>query len=350
VIRRSIALACAALAFGAAACSSQPPAPSGGPNGARATLVGAGSTFDYPLFSRAFYQYSQLHPGVTVNYQSIGSGGGIQQFTAKTVDFGATDVPMGSKELAAVAGGAAAIVQIPVTLGGVVVSYNVPDAPANLRLDPAVLSNIFLGKIANWNDPAISGLNPGAHLKSLPIAVVHRADGSGTTYIFTSYLSAVSPQWKTVVGVGKTVAWPAASSVGAKGNEGVAGQIRNTPGAIGYIELSYATQNSMPAAALQNASGAFVIASENSVKAAAAAKPSVSAKDFAIVNEPGASAYPIAGYSWVLLYRHYPDAGKQAALYDLFRWLLRDGQQYAASVSYVPLPPNVAAAAQQQLR
>jgi len=333
----------------AAACAGQSgKLPQSG--GAASQLVGAGSTFDYPLFSRAFYQYSQLHPAVSVNYQSIGSGGGIEQFTKKTVDFGATDVPMGAKELAAVAGGAAAVVQIPVALGGVVVAYNVPGAPAHLRVAPDVLGGIYLGAIRDWNDPAIAKLNPAAHLKSLPIIVVHRADGSGTTYIFTDYLSAVNPAWKRASGKGKTVTWPAASAVGAKGNEGVAGQIRNSPGAIGYIELSYAMQNDIPFAALENKAGNFVLPSLESVKAAAAAKPNVSANDFSIVNQPGAHAYPIAGYSWALLYKRYPDAAKQKALHDLFRWLLTDGQRYAASVDYVPLPPNVSGAAVQLLK
>jgi len=337
-----LAVCLLAAATIAAACSGQsrqtPPA--GG--AAAIQLVGAGSTFDYPLFSRAFYQYSRLHPNVSVNYQSIGSGGGIQQFTKKTVDFGATDVPMGSKELAAIEGGAGAVIQIPVALGGVVIAYNVPGAPPHLRLTPDVLAAIYLGTIRDWSDPAIAKLNPQAKLKSLPIIVVHRADGSGTTYIFTDYLSAVSPQWQSTSGKGKTVNWTAPSAVGAKGNEGVAGQIRNAPGAIGYIELSYAMQNDIPFVALQNKAGAFVLPMLDSVKAAAASKASVSARDFSIVNQPGANAYPIAGYSWALLYRHYPDAAKQKALDDLFGWLLTDGQQYAAPVDYVPLPQNVA--------
>lgn len=338
-------LALALVSVVSQACSGQQRASSPGVLGGRSELVGAGSTFDYPLFSRAFYEYSRLHPNVTVNYQSIGSGGGIQQFTKKTVDFGATDVPMGPKEFAAISGGTGAVVQIPVTLGGVVVAYNVPGAPTHLNLSRDALVDIFLGKITNWSDPAIATLNPKVTMKSAPILVVHRADGSGTTYIFTAYLSSVSPQWKQTVGVGKTVPWPAVSSIGAKGNEGVAGQIRNTPGAIGYIELSYAMQNNMSFAALQNANGEFVLPSIASVKTAAAAKPQVSAGDFLIVNEAGTAAYPIAGYSWVLLYRHYPNASKQKALYDLFRWMLTEGQKFAPAIDYVPLPTNVTAAA-----
>lgn len=351
MIRKTIAsrLAVAAAAvFGlaASACTSQQPAPSAG---AKVALVGAGSTFDYPFFSRAFFEYSQLRPDVTINYQSIGSGGGIQQFTKKTIDFGATDVPMGAKEFAAIGGGAAVVTQIPITLGGVVIAYNLPGAPKHIDLSPDVLTAIFLGKIADWSDPAIAKLNPNAKLPVQPILVVHRAEGSGTTYILTDYLSAVSPQWKAAIGKGKTVAWPGASSVGAKGNEGVAGQIRNTPGAIGYIELAYAVQNDISYAALQNASGAFVVPSASSVKAAAATKPSVSASDFSIVNRPGKDAYPIAGYSWVLLYKTYADPARKEALDELFRWMLTRGQSYAPAVQYVPLPANVAAAAARAL-
>ncbi|MBC5828422.1 MAG: phosphate ABC transporter substrate-binding protein PstS, partial [Candidatus Eremiobacteraeota bacterium] len=186
-------------------------------------LIGAGSSFDYPFFSRAFYEYGRSHPGVSVNYQSIGSGGGIQQFTAKTVDFGASDVPLNAKELKAAQDANGAVVQVPVALGGVALAYNVPGAPNHLHLSSDVLANIFLGKVTNWNDGAIGRLNRGARLPDLPIVVVHRADGSGTTYIFTDYLSKVSGQWKDQVGNGKSVSWPASSSVGAKGNEGVAG-------------------------------------------------------------------------------------------------------------------------------
>ena len=210
------------------------------------TLVGAGSSFDFPFFSRAFFPYHQDHPDVTVNYQSIGSGGGIQQFTAKTVDFGASDVPLTKTEAAAAQAANGAVVQVPVALGGVVIAYNVPGVSGHLKLSPGVLADIFLGKISNWNDSRIARLNPGVNLPNLPILVVHRADGSGTTYIFTDYLSRISADWKSKVGTAKSVSWPAASSVGVKGNEGVARQIRNTPGAIGYVELAYAHRNGHP--------------------------------------------------------------------------------------------------------
>lgn len=339
------AIACTVVA----GCSSQAPAPTsgtggGGKPGPTMMLVGAGSTFDYPFFSRAFFEYSKTHPTVAVNYQSIGSGGGIRQFTAGTVDFGATDVPMSAKDLAAVRAGRA-VVQIPITLGGVAVACNVPGAPPHLKLSPGVLAEIFLGKITNWSDPKITRLNPGASFASLPIAVVHRADGSGTTYIFTDYLSQVSPEWKARVGTGKTVSWIAPSALGAKGTEGVAGQIRNTPGAIGYIELSYAMQNDIAFAMLQNKAGRFVLPSTDTVRAAAAAKPNVTPTNFSIVNQPGDNSYPIAGYSWVLLYERYADKDKAGALHDLFVWMLSDGQQLAASVQYVALPQAAASAA-----
>jgi len=307
-------------------------------------LVGAGSTFDYPFFSRAFFEYSKTHPAVAVNYQSIGSGGGIRQFTAGTVDFGATDVPMSAKDLAAVPKGRA-VIQIPVTLGGVAVAYDIPGAPPRLQLSASVLADIFLGKITNWSDPRIARLNPGTSLASLPIAVVHRADGSGTTYVFTDYLSQVSPEWKARVGTGKTVSWIAPSALGAKGTDGVAGQIRNTPGAIGYIELSYALQNDISFAMLQNKAGRFVLPSTDTVRAAAAAKPNVTPTNFSIVNQSGGNSYPIAGYSWVLLYEQYADKSKARALRDLFVWMLNDGQQLAASVQYVPLPQAASSAA-----
>ncbi|MDQ2817193.1 MAG: phosphate ABC transporter substrate-binding protein PstS [Candidatus Eremiobacteraeota bacterium] len=347
--------ACAIALLGAAlliigGCSGNSPSKtaSGGRGGGNAVITGAGSSFDYPLFTRAFYQYSQEHPGVSVNYQSIGSGGGIEQFTKKTVDFGATDVPMNANELSAVDPQAAAR-QLPIALGGVAVSYNVPGAPQHLSLSPAVLAAVFAGKVNNWSDPAIAKLNRGFKAASLPIVVVHRADGSGTTYIFTDYLSTVSRQWKTATGKGKTVSWSASSAMGAKGNEGVAGTIRNTPGAIGYVELSYALQNKMPYAAISNRFGVPVLPSLSSIGSAAAAKPGVSPSDFSIVDQPGRDSYPIAGYSWLLIYGHYPDTAKQKAIRDLFTWMLGPGQKSAPELNYVPLPRKVADQAKRKL-
>lgn len=302
-------------------------------------LTGAGSTFVYPFFSKAFYQYSQAHGDTTVNYQSIGSGGGIQQFTQKTVDFGASDVPMNADELKRASD---PVIQIPVALGGESIVYNVPDIHKGLRMTRELVANIFLGKITNWNDAAIAKLNPGSKLPSLPIVVVHRSDGSGTTYIFTDFLSSVSPEWKSKVGTGKSVSWPATSSVGGKGNEGVAGQVNNTPGAIGYVELAYALENHMDSAALQNRSGQWVNCSIDTVRAAAATKPNVTATDFSIVNAPGARSYPIAGYSWAMVYRSMSDRGRAKLVHDVLSWIVSpEGQKVAGSLDYVPLPENV---------
>ena len=302
-------------------------------------FLGAGATFPYPFFSRAFYAYSQDHSGVTVNYASIGSGGGISQFTAKTVDFGASDVPMTKSELQAAEDANGRVVQLPDTLGGIAISYNVASIPKHIKLSPAVLADIFLGKITNWNDPAIAALNPGVTFPNLAILVAHRADGSGTTYHFTDYLCKVSPEWKTKVGNGKTVNWPA--GVGAKGNEGVAGQLSNSPGAIGYIELAYALQNDIAYAAMQNKAGEFVLPSVDSVRAAASMKPSVSPTDFSITNMDGKDSYPISAYSWLMVWKNQADPARGKQLADLLKWLVTGGQQYAAKVNYVPLPDNV---------
>jgi phosphate transport system substrate-binding protein len=302
-------------------------------------FLGAGATFPYPFFSRAFYAYSQEHAGVTVNYASIGSGGGISQFTAKTVDFGASDVPMTKTELAAAIDANGAVVQLPDTLGGIAIAYNVPGAPKHIKMASKTLADIFMGKITNWNDPEIASANPGVKLPNLAILIAHRADGSGTSYHFTDYLSKISSDWKTKVGVGKTVNWPA--GVGAKGNEGVAGQISNSPGAIGYIELAYALQNDISYAAIQNKAGEYVLPSIDSIKAAAAQKPEVSATDFSITDMGGKDSYPIAGYSWIMVWKNQADPARGKQLADMLKWLVTGGQQYAAKVNYVPLPDNV---------
>lgn len=313
-------------------------------------LTGAGSTFDYPFFSKAFFEYGKSHGDVQVNYQSIGSGGGIQQFTQRTVDFGATDVPMNAGELKAAEAGGGPVLQLPVALGGVSIVYNVPGAPGGLRLSQKALAGIFLGKIAAWNDPAIATLNPNAKLPKTPIVVVHRADGSGTTYIFTDFLSAISSEWKQKVGTGKSVTWPAASAIGGKGSEGVAGQVDNNPGAIGYVELAYALQNKMTQANLENADGKYVADSVASVRTAAATKPNVSPTKFSIVNAKCAGCYPIAGYSWAVLYRSPQDKAKGKLLQDIFTWLTGDAaQKMAGTLDYVPLPDNVQAAAHKAL-
>ena len=336
-------IAAVAIVVALASCGGQQGGQSGSPAtaGSSITLVGAGSTFVYPFFSRAFDAYQKAHPGVTINYQSIGSGGGIEQFTAHTVDFGATDVPMSAKDLSAIQGGLKSIVEFPVALGGVAIAYDVPGVASGLVLSPDVLASIYLGTVKTWNDPRIVKLNPSAKLPDLSIVVVHRADASGTTYIFTDYLSAVSAGWKAGVGKSKSVSWPAQSSVGMKGNEGVAGQIKNTPGAIGYVELAFALETQMTYASIVNASGVAVAPSIASVRAAAATKPAVDPADFSIVNASGKAAYPIAGYTWALLYKRYSDTVKQAALCDLFHWVETGGQKLAVDVDYVDIPSAV---------
>ncbi|HLH78441.1 MAG TPA: phosphate ABC transporter substrate-binding protein PstS [Candidatus Binataceae bacterium] len=304
--------------------------------GAATQLTGAGSTFDYPFFSRAFYDYSQQNNDVTVNYQSIGSGGGIQQFIAKTVDFGASDVPADENELKQAG---QPVLQIPVTLGSEAIGYNLPGIGKGLRLTRESIAAIYLGKITQWNDAELQKLNPDLKLPALPIVVVHRSDGSGTTYIFTDFLSAVSPEWKEKVGIGKSVQWPV--GIGGKGNEGVAGQVRQTPGAIGYVELAYVLQNDMPYAQVRNRAGRYLYPSLATTRAAAATKPNVSSTDFSIVDAPGANAYPIAGYSWVMLYETSSDPKRAALVKAVMTWLVTKGQADAAAVDYVPLPDNV---------
>ena len=301
-------------------------------------IVGAGSTFDFPFFSKAFYAYTGKHPEVTVNYQSIGSGGGIQQFTAKTVDFGASDVPMDAKELTRAKD---PVLQIPIALGGEGIAYNLPGIGKGMHLTPDVVADIYLGKIAKWNDPAIAKLNPGMKLPDTAITVVHRSDGSGTTYIFTDYLSRVSAEWKTKVGTGKDVQWPAPSSIGGKGNEGVAGLVKQTPGSIGYVELAYLLENSIPYAQLQNKAGKYLYPTIDTVAAAAATKPNVSSTDFSIVDASCAECYPISGYSWVMLYQKPKDDARGKLVKTIMTWLATEAQPIAKTVDYVPLPANV---------
>jgi phosphate transport system substrate-binding protein len=310
------------------------------------SLVGAGSTFDLPFFKAAFKAYAQSHH-VSVNYQGIGSGGGIKQFTANTVDFGATDVPMSADELAAAMRTGSAVVQIPVALGGVAIAYNLPGITrGGLRLDGATLAKILMGKISTWNDPAIARLNPSLKLPRLSILPVHRSESSGTTYITTDYLTSVSSEWANNIGKGKVVSWPS-MTLGGKGNPGVAAAIKQHPGAIGYVELAYAIDNNIPYLALKNKAGAYVLPSKATVGAAAARFPHVSYKSFSIVNAPGRTSYPIAGYSWVLLRQH--PRRDAAALVQLFHWTVTSGQSYAAQLNYVPLPMAIQTQALQAL-
>jgi phosphate transport system substrate-binding protein len=311
-------------------------------------LTGAGSSFVYPFFSKAFYTYSQVHSDVTVNYQSIGSGGGIQQFTAKTVDFGASDVPMNADELKRAGGN---VVQVPVALGGVAVTYNLPvTVPGGLKLTRQAIVDIYLGKISRWNDPVLEKLNPRAGLPNLPIVSVHRSDGSGTTYIFTDFLSSVSRDWKDKVGTGKSVQWPGSNTVGGKGNEGVAGQVRQTTGGIGYVELAYAMENKLSTAQLENKAGTWVFCTGSTVRAAAATKPAVSATDFSIVDRAGANSYPISGYTWAFVYENPTDKPRAKLVKDVLSWVTGDeAQKIAGTLNYVPLPEAVQETAKKAL-
>lgn len=343
--RMLFALLPAALIF--AACggtaSGQPAASAAAniPTPPSASLTGAGSSFDYPFFNSAFYAFNQKYSQVSVNYQSIGSGGGILALTNKTVDFGASDVPLKTTEANAM-GGSDAVVQIPITLGAVSLAYNIQGVgDGQLKLTPDLIARIFQGKIKYWDDAAITGQNGGLSLPHQSIYPVVRSDGSGTTYIFTDYLSTVSADFKSKIGTGKKVSWPAGFDA-EKGNEAVATKIKQQPGAIGYVELAYVLQTQMTQAKLQNADGNFVLPSAGGATAAAAAKPNVSPTDFSIVNMPGKDATPIAGYSWVIAYKAQPDKSKGQALVDLLYWMVQPaGQGYASALHYATLPSQV---------
>lgn len=299
-------------------------------------LIGAGSSFDYPLFTKMFATYNGS-TGVKVNYQSVGSGAGISQLTAKTVDFGATDAPMNEKQEAALPGPA---VHIPITAGAVVLSYNIPGVSAALKLTPSVLADIFLGNITTWNDAKIAAINKGVSLPATAILVAHRSDGSGTSNIFTTYLTKVSSEWSTKVGAGSAVNWP--TGIGGKGNEGVAGLIKQTPGAIGYVELAYAIQNGMPYAQVQNKSGNFITPSTASTSAAANVAIPADSK-ISLTNTDAKDGYPISGFSWVAIYKDQNYGGRSevraANLVKLLTWMIHDGQKFSSSLNYAPLPP-----------
>jgi len=313
---------------------------------AQTTLNGAGATFPYPMYSKWFSEYHKAHPDVEINYQSIGSGGGIRQVLAGTVDFGASDGPMSDEQLAQAK---TKILHVPTVLGAVVPAYSVPGVSGEIKFTGQALADIFLGKITAWNDPAIAAANPGVNLPNQPIIVIHRSDGSGTTYIFTDYLSKVSPDWKSQVGSATSVKWPV--GLGGKGNEGVAGMIRQMPGAIGYIELIYAVQNKIPYGVVKNASGDFVKASLDSVTAAAASVKNMPA-DFrvSITNAPGKSAYPISSFTWLLIPAQSKDAAKGKILADFLSWMVGDGQKMTADLTYAPLPESVAAKVKAEIK
>ena len=313
------------------------PAAFGAPAAAQTLMNGAGATFPYPIYSKWFDEYTKVEPSLRFNYQSIGSGGGIRQITERTVDFGASDGPMTDEQLKKAP---AELLHIPTVLGAVVTTYNLPGNP-KLRFTPELLADIFLGKLTTWSDPRIKAVNPGATLPDQPILVVHRSDGSGTTYIWVDYLSKVSQEWAQKVGRGTSVNWPV--GLGGKGNEGVAGQVKSTPGALGYVELAYAIQNHLPAAAIRNAAGKFVEPSIPSTTAAAAGAAKTMPADFrvSLTNAPGDGAYPIASFTWLLVYKEQGDATKGQALVKFLRWAIHDGQKYTAELLYAPLPAPV---------
>jgi len=313
---------------------------------AQTTLNGAGATFPYPMYSKWFSEYHKLHSDIEINYQAIGSGGGIRQMLAGTVDFGASDGPMTDEQLAQ---SKEKILHVPTVLGAVVPAYNVPGVSGDVKFTPEVLAGIFLGKITNWNDKAIAAANPGVKFPDQSIIVVHRSDGSGTTYIFTDYLSKVSSDWQTTVGKGTSVKWPV--GLGGKGNEGVAGVIRQMQGALGYVELIYAVQNNIPYGVVRNAAGVYVKASLDSVTAAAGSVKSMPA-DFrvSITNAPGKDAYPISSFTWLLIPAQAKSPDKGKILLDFLNWMLDDGQRMTAALTYAPLPQNVAEKVKAEVR
>ena len=302
---------------------------------AQMTINGAGATFPYPIYSKWFDAYAKVDPSVRFNYQSIGSGGGQKQILAQTVDFGASDGPMSDDNLAKAPG---KLLHIPTVAGADVVAYNFPGNPA-LKFDADTIAGIFLGKITKWNDPKIAATNPGVSLPNQDIVVVHRSDGSGTTYIWTDYLSKVSPEWKEKVGTNTSVNWPV--GLGGKGNEGVAGQIKQTPGALGYVELIYAIQNKMPYAEVKNAAGNFVKATLETITAALATAQIPDDFRFSITNAPGKDAYPICGATWILVYEQQKDAAKGKKVVEFLKWAEQDGEKMAKDLQYAPLPENL---------
>jgi len=312
----------------------------------QANLNGAGATFPYPIYSKWFSEYHKLHPEIQINYQSIGSGGGIRQVIAGTVDFGASDGPMTDDQLKEAK---IKILHVPTVLGAAVPAYNIPGVTGELKFTPQALAGIFLGKITNWNDKAIAAANPGVTLPNQDIIVVHRSDGSGTTYIFTDYLSKVSPEWQSLVGKGTSVKWP--TGIGGKGNEGVAGSIRTLPGSIGYVELIYAVQNNIAYGSIKNSAGVFLKASLEGVTAAAASVKSMPA-DFrvSITNAPGKDAYPISSFTWLLIPAQSKDPAKGKILADFLNWMVTDGQKMAAPLSYAPLPDSVAEKVKEEIK
>jgi phosphate transport system substrate-binding protein len=301
-------------------------------------INGAGATFPNPIYSKWFSEYNKLHPNVRINYQSLGSGAGIRQLTSRTVFFGASDQPMRDEQLQGAPG---KILHFPTVLGAVVPIYNLPGVSGQLKFTGPLLADIVLGKVKKWNDPAIVKLNPGVTLPAADLALVHRSDGSGTTFIFADYLGKVSPEFMKSVGVDASLKWPV--GVGAKGNEGVSGMVQQTPGSVGYVELVYALQNKIPVGSVQNSTGAFVVPTVASVTAAAAGAAAKMPADFrvSITNAPGADAYPIASFTWLLLYEDPPDKAQAVIMKEFIRWALTDGQKMAPELGYASLPQQV---------
>ena len=334
VRRIAVALSAAALFAGVASAQS-------------VDLTGAGATFPYPIYSKWFNDYAE-RTGVKINYQSIGSGGGIRQLSEQTVDFGASDGPMSDQEIANAKGGP--VLHFPTVMGAVVITYNVPDLNRPLNLSGDVIADIFSGKITKWNDARIVAQNRRVVLPNSDILVVHRSDGSGTTYIFSDYLSSVSPSWSSSLGKGKEIKWPV--GLGGKGNEGVAGQVKQMPSSIGYVELAYAKQNKLAYANVRNAAGSFVTPSIASVTAAAASMKIPKNTDYrvSIVNAPGKDSYPISSMTWILVYQNQLDRVKGAKLVNFLRWAYKDGEKTASALDYAPLPAPMVAALQNRLK
>jgi phosphate transport system substrate-binding protein len=305
---------------------------------AQTQLNGAGATFPYPMYSKWFNEYHNLHSDIQINYQSIGSGGGIRQVTAGTVDFGATDGPMTDEQIAA---SKVTLLHVPTVLGAVVPAYEIPGVTQEVRFTPDILAGIFSGKISNWSDPAIAKVNPDIKFPNQAITVVHRSDGSGTTYVWTDYLSKISSDWQGTTGKGTSVKWPV--GVGGKGNEGVAGMIRQLPGALGYVELIYAIQNKIPYGSVKNSSGQFIKASLDSTSAAAAGVKMPNDFRVSITNSPAKTAYPIASFTWLLVPTNPTDKNKGKILKEFLFWMLDKGQTMTSALSYAPLPQDVVA-------
>ena len=320
------------------------PAATSANTGGAIQINGAGATFPYPIYSKWFDDYGKLHPNVRINYQSIGSGGGIKQLTAQTVFFGATDGPMSDEQLKSAPG---PILHFPTVLGGVVPVYNVPGVSQRLKFTGSLLADIYLGKVTRWNDPKIAKINGGVRLPATEIAAVHRSDGSGTTFIWCDYLSKVSPEFKQKVGVSTSVNWP--GGVGAKGNEGVSGLVRQTPGAIGYVELIYASRNNISFGAIENKKGLFVFASPETVTAAAEAVKMPDDFRVSITNADGPLAYPVSSFTWLLMYQNPSDKVRGRAMVEFMRWALTDGQKMTADLGYAPVPESVSKVEMQAL-